>query len=66
MSRKKYLYLVSREITGYDEFNSAVICAYSYREAISEKTASWQKVSRIGVASNKIRLGIVISSFHAG
>lgn len=65
MKRKK-LYKVSRELGGYDEYDSAIVCAYSPTQALSEKTAMWQKISYIGVAKQNLPIGLVIGSFNAG
>lgn len=64
--RKKGLYLVSRETKGYDEYDAAIICAYSPKEALLERTDSWEKVEFIGKAKNGLPMGCIISSFNAG
>ena len=62
----KKLYRVSRENVDYDEYDSAVICSHSDREALNNKTDNWEKVEYLGKAKRDLPLGVVVASYNAG
>ena len=66
----KKLYLLERtDDVDYDEFDSAVICAFSLGDAIAvQKIGSADHISGrcIGVARATVKCGMVLGSFNTG
>ena len=61
--------------TGYDTYDSAIVCAENEEEArntnLGSVGGSWVKpedvqVEEIGIANDDIKKGIICSSFNAG
>jgi len=71
------LYLIEqKEITGYDTFDSAVVCAKSSQAARRINPGTWGdtwasnpskvRVKYLGAATKTMEEGLILSSFNAG
>lgn len=75
MATKKLYKIWQKVNNGYDTYDSAVVCAESEEEArnthLGNPDYTWAKpedvkVEEIGIASNNVKKGIIVASFHAG
>lgn len=71
--KPKYLYLVStKNGCGYDEYDSAVVCARTPAEALKRGKDEYRSgppfvtATKLGTASSRTKLGGVLGSFNAG
>jgi len=68
---KKKLFLLLTGVTGYDTYDSAVVCSYTKNEALNIASLNSDyflnsDIKYIGKADQKLEIGVVIKSFNAG